>query len=211
MDRGSFAVYLAGLHEATLTDLLRVRPDVRVEPVPRGFEQLAQRLGGPDSLVAALRLVNRDAVAVGQGVAALGSVATVGALAQLLGVRDAVVCGAVDELCGHGLAWVDGAMVCLPERLAMHWSAEIGGGRPVATIARSVLVEDLRSAAEALGIDVAGLRKPELITRLGQVLADARALAAVVRGLPEPARDGSINCVMATASTTPAMRVTGIR
>ena len=189
MNRGSFADYLAGLDEATLTGLLRVRPDVRMEPVPRGFEQLALRLGGPDSLVAALRLVHRDAIAVSQGVAALGSSATVPALADLLGASEVAVRGAVDELCGRGLAWVEGAVVCLPERLAMHWSAELGGGRPVATIARSALAEDLRSAAEALGIDVTGLRKPELITRLGEALAHARATADVIGGLPKPARD----------------------
>jgi hypothetical protein len=40
-----------------------------------------------------------------------------------------------------------------------------------------------------LGIDVAGLRKPELITRLSDALADARAVADVVRRLPKPARD----------------------
>lgn len=65
MNSGTFAGYLAGLDEGALAELLRVRPDVRVQPVPRGFEQLAQRLGGADSLVAALRTHNRDAVVVG--------------------------------------------------------------------------------------------------------------------------------------------------
>ncbi|HEX4725161.1 MAG TPA: helicase-associated domain-containing protein [Pseudonocardiaceae bacterium] len=189
MERGSFADYLAGLDESALIGLLRVRPDVRLEPVPRGFEQLAQRLSGPDSLAAALRLVDRDAVVVCQAVAAVGSAATVAVLARLFGASEATVLGAVESLCGHGLAWVDGATVCLPERLAMHWSAEIGGGRPVATIARSVLADDLRSTVEALGIDASGLRKPESIARLGEVLADLRATADLVRGLPKPARD----------------------
>ncbi|HEY3751440.1 MAG TPA: helicase-associated domain-containing protein [Pseudonocardiaceae bacterium] len=189
MDRGSFAEYLAGLDEAALLGLLRARPDVRVEPVPRGFGQLAQRLSGPDSLVAALRSVNGASVAVGQAAAALGSAVPVEALARLLGAPDMAVRDAVDDLCGRGLMWADGGKVWLPERLAMHWSAEIGGGRPVATIARSALVEDLRSTAEALGIAVAGLRKPELITRLGDALADARAVADVVRRLPKAARD----------------------
>ncbi len=189
MDRGSFAEYLAGLDEATLIGLLRVRPDVRVEPVPHGFAQLAQRLNGPDSLVAAVRLVNGDAVAVGQAVAALGSAASVEVLARLLGASDVAVRDAVGDLCRYGLMWVADGRVWLPDRLAMHWAAEIGGGRPVATIARSALVEDLRSMAEALGIEVTGLRKPELVTRLGEVLTDARAVADVVRTLPKPARD----------------------
>jgi hypothetical protein len=190
MTSGSFAEYLAGLSETALAGLLRARPDVLVEPVPRGFWQLAARLNGPDSLVAALRSVNRDAVAVGQGVAALGSSATFEALGRLFDAPEAVVRDSVEELCGRGLAWIESSSVRLPERLATHWSAEIGGGRSAATIARSVLVEDLRSAAEALlGVDVTGLRKTELAARLAGMLADVRAVAVVVRGLPKPARD----------------------
>lgn len=189
MVSGSFAEYLVGLDEAALTGLLRARPDVRVEPVPCGFEQLAQRLCGPDSLVMALRSVDRDAIVVGQAVAALASAATVGAVARLVGAPERAVLDALDELCGRGLAWLASGVVCLPERLAEHWSSEIGGGRPLATIARSALADDLRSAADALGIPVAGLRKPELVARLVEVMSDARALVEMVRRLPRPARD----------------------
>jgi hypothetical protein len=185
----SFAEYLAGLDESALKALLRARPDVLAQPVPRGFEQLAQRLTGPDSLVAALRSVDRDAVVVGQGIAALGSTATVPTLARLLGAPTALVRDAVDELCGHGLAWRDGMVITVPERLALHWSAEIGGGRSVATIARAALVEDLRVTLAALGVDAGGLRKPELLSRLGEAMADAHAIAEVVGGLPRSARD----------------------
>jgi hypothetical protein len=188
MTSGSFAEYLAGLDEASLTGLLRARPDVQVEPVPRGFAQLAQRLCGPDSLVTALRSVHRDAIVVGQAVAALGSLATVEAVARLVGAPGQAVRDALDELCECGLAWLASGVVCLPERLAEHWSTEIGSGRPLATIARSVLAEDLRSTADALGIEVTGLRKAELITRLVEVVSDARTMAEVVRRLPKPAQ-----------------------
>nr|WP_042179610.1 helicase-associated domain-containing protein [Kibdelosporangium sp. MJ126-NF4] len=189
MASGSFAEHLAGLDEVALTGLLRARPDVRIEPVPCGFEQLAQRLCGPESLVAALRSVDRDAIVVGEAAAALGSLATVEAVARLVAAPQQAVHDAVDELCGRGLAWLVSGTVCLPERLAEHWSAEISGGRPLAAIARSALADDLRSAADALGVEVAGLRKPELIARLVEVLSDARAMADVVRRLPAPARD----------------------
>ncbi|WP_045877012.1 helicase-associated domain-containing protein [Pseudofrankia sp. DC12] len=188
MASGSFAEYLAGLDESALTGLLRARPDVLVEPVPRGFEQLAQRLCGPDSLVAALRSADRDAVVVGQAVAALGSLATVEAVTRLAAAPEQAVRDALDELRGRGLAWLESGTIRLPERLAEHWSAEIGDGRPLATIARSAPVEDVRSAAEALGVEVAGLRKPELIARLVDAVSDVRAMADVVRQLPEPAR-----------------------
>jgi hypothetical protein len=185
----SFADYLAGLDEAALTGLLRARPDVGIEPVPRGFEQLAQRLCGPESLVTALRSVDRDAIMVGQAVAALGSLATVEVVAHLVAAPEQVVREALDELCGCGLAWLVSGTVYLPERLAEHWSSEIGGGRPLATIARSALAEDLRTAADALGVEVAGLRKPELTARLVETVSDARAMADVVRRLPRPARN----------------------
>jgi len=189
MASGSFAGYLAGLDEVALTGLLRARPDVRIEPVPRGFEQLAQRLCGPDSLATALQTVDRDAIVVGQAVAALGPLATVEAVAHLVAAPEQAARDALDELCGRGLAWLASGTVYLPERLAEHWSTEIGGGRPLATIARSVLADDLRSAADALGVEVAGLRKPELIGRLVEVVSNARAMADVVRRLPRPARD----------------------
>lgn len=189
MVSGSFAEHLSGLDEEALTGLLRARPDVLVEPVPHGFEQLAQRLSGPDSLVAAVRSVDRDAIVVGQAVAALGPSATLEAVARLVGVPEQAVRVALEQLHGRGLAWLADGVVRLPEPLAEHWSAEIGGGRALATIARSALVEDLRAAGDALGVEVAGLRKPDLIAQLVEVASDARALADVVRGLPGPARD----------------------
>lgn len=120
MNIESFAGYLAGLDEDTLTALLQTRSNVRVEPVPRGFVQLAQRLGGEDSLAQALQTVNRDLVVVGQAVAASGASATVSGLAGLLGANETAVQAAVAELCGRGLAWTDAGVVYLPERLAAH-------------------------------------------------------------------------------------------
>ncbi|MFI6026144.1 helicase-associated domain-containing protein [Amycolatopsis magusensis] len=189
MTAGSFAEYLAGLDEAALTGLLRARPDVRIEPVPRGFEQLAQRLSAPESLAVALRSVDRDAIVVGQAVAALGSPATVESVARLVEASEPAVRVALDELCGRGLAWPEAGTVHLPERLSEHWAAEIGGGRSLAAIARSALLADLRPVAEALGIETAGLRKTELVARLVEVVSDVRAMVDVVRALPAPARD----------------------
>lgn len=147
----SFDEYLSGLDEASLTAVLQARPDVLVQPVPRGFVQLAQRLGGADSLVSALRTVTRDMVILGQAVVALGASATMPNLARLLGASEQVVRAGVAKLCERGLAWDSGGVWCLPERLEAHWVAEIGGGRPVVKIAGSVLVDDLRAAVSAFG------------------------------------------------------------
>jgi Helicase conserved C-terminal domain len=185
----SFAEYLSGLGEGSLTALLHARPDVLVPPVPRGFSQLAQRLGGAESLGAVLRTANRDMVVVGQAIVALGASATVPDLIRLLGASEQAVRDAVAELCGRGLAWDSSGILCLPERLEAHWFAEIGGGRPVAKIAGSVLAENLRAALEAFGTTTTGLRKPELTARLSEVMADLPALTQVIAGLPKPLRD----------------------
>lgn len=189
MDGGSFAGYLGGLGKKGLAELLRKRPDVRVPPVPRGFEQLAQRLGGPDSLAWALWQINRDELIVGEAIAALSPGATVSGVARLLGADKRAVKKLVADLCGRGLAWTVGEEVRLPERLALHWSVAVGGGRPVAKIAGRAYADDLRTTAAALGIDVEGLRKPELIERLSEVLSDTPAIAEIVAGLPEEARE----------------------
>jgi len=185
---GSFAEYLSSLDEEALTALLRARPDVRVQPVPRGFTQLAQRLGGPDSLVAALRTLDRDAVNVGRAVAALGAAATTESVARLLRAPEELTSSAVARLRGRGLAWDHDGVLHLPERLADHWAAEIGGGRPALTIARTMVVEDLRVAATGLGIETAGLLKAKLVERVCEVLADGVSLAETVARLPAPVR-----------------------
>lgn len=185
----SFAQYLSGLSAASLVALLQARPDVLVQPVPRGFGQLAQRLSGADSLGAALRTVNRDMVMVGKAVVALGASATMPALVRLLGASEPAVRAGVTELCGRGLAWDSAGVLYLPQPLEAHWSAEIGGGRPVAKIAGSVLAENLRVAVGAFGAATDGLRKPELTARLSELMADLALLAKVIATLPKPARD----------------------
>ena len=107
----SFAEYLSGLGEGSLTALLRARPDVLLPPVPRDFSQLAQRLGGAQSLGAALRTANRDMVIVSQAIVALGVSATVPGLIRLLGVSASdgprgAVRSAVKMGCSS-VAWVD--------------------------------------------------------------------------------------------------------
>ncbi|TDV44959.1 helicase-associated domain-containing protein [Actinophytocola oryzae] len=184
----SFAVYLSTLDNEALVALLAARSDVRVEPVPRGFSQLAQRLSGPGSIVAALHRLNQDTLAVGQAVAVLGESATVSAVARLLDVPERAVRAEVDVLFGVGLAWPDAGVVRLPDDLHNHWTADIGGGPPVAKLAATVLVDDLRDAVAAHGVAAAGKRKSELVAALSEALADPRRLATVMGELPAPAR-----------------------
>lgn len=184
----SFANYLSNVDKEALVRLLAGRPDVRVEPVPRGFAQLAQRLGGPDSIVAAMRTLNRDMLAVGQAIAVLGESATVPAVVRLLDAPEQTVRDEVAALCDAGLAWTESETSHLPDRLRDHWTAELGGGRPVAKMAWTVLADEVRVAASAFGVVVDGLRKPELVTRLAEAMSDPRRLAKVIAELPASAR-----------------------
>jgi hypothetical protein len=112
--------HLSGVGELSLTALLQARPDVLAQPAPRGFSQLAQRLGVAESLGVALHSANWDTVIVGQAIAALGPSATIPGLIRLLGTSEKAVSAAVGELRGRGLVWDSCGVWYLPERLAVH-------------------------------------------------------------------------------------------
>ena len=188
MDSVTLADHLSTLDKAILTELLAARPDVRLEPVPRGFVQLAQRLNGPGSIVDALRTLSSDTFVVGQAIAILGDSATVPAVARLLGAAEPAVRAEIDVLSRVGLAWPDEEVVRLPERLRDHWTAEFGGGRPVAKMAVTVLADELRTAVSAFGVPVDGMRKPELIKALTAAMADPRRLVPRILELAPAAR-----------------------
>jgi hypothetical protein len=188
MGTGSFAEYLARLDEPALVRLLGARPDVRIEPVPRGYEQLAQRLCLPDSLAAALLELSLDLHVAGRAIAILGPDATVENAADLMNAPTQAVAEIIDELCRRGVAWRDGATLRLPEPLSQHWTNEVGGGRPVAQIGKTVLVDELRMTGEALGIEVVGLRKPELIEKISHAMSNRGAMIAAINALPALAR-----------------------
>lgn len=184
----SFAGYLSALDKDALVRLLDVRPDVRREPVPSGFRQLAQRLSGVESIVPALHTLCRDTLIAGEAVALLGEAATAPAVAALLGADEKSVRDELAVLCAIGLAWADGEVLHQPEVLRDQWMTEVGGGRPAVKLAGAALADELRACLSALGVDVAGLRKVELVARLGEVMADSRLLGDVIRGLPAAAR-----------------------
>jgi hypothetical protein len=107
-----------------------------------------------------MQQLNRDLVAIGHAVVALGTSATVVSVARLLDADERQVHDAVTELSGRGLAWIEVDRLCLPGPLAQHWAAEIGRGKPAATIVRTVYADDLRATADALGIATTGLGGP---------------------------------------------------
>ncbi|MFC5993471.1 helicase-associated domain-containing protein [Pseudonocardia hispaniensis] len=184
----TFAEALTELSAERLTALLQARPDVLVEPVPRSFEQLAQRLHGAESLSDALELCTGDMVTTARAVALLDTGATTEAVAKLLGSPETLVESAVDGLCAWGLGWRDGERIALPDRLAAHLTHDVDLFRPLAVIARQTVVDDLRVAVQGLGGTVEGLRKPELVARLAELMADRETIGRAIAGLSGKAR-----------------------
>ena len=187
MSEQGFAGHLAGLDPGALTALLERRPDTLVEPAPRSFAELAQRLGAADSLAAALERVDADEVAVIRAVA-LGA-GTVAELAARCRAPVERVRGVVDGLGERGLAWRRDDKVGLPKRLAADFAADVHAFLPLAALANRVRVDDVRTAVEGLGGDTAGLRKAELVDRLAALYADTALVARVIAALPTPARE----------------------
>ncbi|GLZ46981.1 hypothetical protein Acsp06_31660 [Actinomycetospora sp. NBRC 106375] len=182
------ADHLAALDEPALVDLLRRRPDVCAEPVPRDLGRLADRLAGRASLVAALRRLDRDTVEVGRALALLDARATVDAVAAWFEADLEVVRRPVDVLMGAGLAWPDGTRLRLPEPLAEHWRAEVAGDEPIARLARHVVADELRRVAVAHDLDVTGLRKAEITGALHDAWADPGLLRGRIAALPPATR-----------------------
>lgn len=187
MGSKSFADHLAELEDARLVELLEVRGDVRDEPVPASFAQLEYRLSSPDSLNTAIYELTLDLQTVSQSIALLGDDATGSGVAALLNASESAVLDAVTELSRRGLVWNDGSTFRLPELLARYGSSGLGGGRPVAKIAKSVYADNLRNTAAALGVVVNGLRKPELIDEISRAMSDRAAMIARITALPATA------------------------
>lgn len=186
MSGPDLAGHLAGLEMRALTALLEHRPDTLVEPAPRTFAELAQRLDAFDSLAVALERVNADEVAVIRAVA-LGA-GTVAELAARCRVPVDHARGVVDGLGERGLAWRLDERVGLPKRLAADFAADVHAFLPLSALANRTRVDDLRTAVEGLGGDAAGLRKAELVDLLTALYGDAALIARVIAALPTAAR-----------------------
>jgi XPB/Ssl2-like helicase family protein len=182
-----FASHLAGLDPGALTALLEHRPDTLVEPAPRSFAELAQRLGAVASLAAALERMDADEVAVIRAVA-LGA-GTIEELAARCHAPVAQVRGVVDGLGERGLAWRAADRVGLPKRLAADFAADVHTFLPLSALANRIRVDDVRTAVEGLGGATAGLRKAELVDRLAALYADTALVARVIAALPTAARE----------------------
>ena len=118
---------------------------------------------------------------------ALFGAGTVTELADRLRVAEADVRRVVGGLCERGLMWEHDGHIGLLQRLVEHFAMELAGFRPLSIIARQARVDQLREAIAALDGNPAGLPKPGLIGRLGELITEQK-ISAAVAGLPAPAR-----------------------
>ncbi|CAO5252600.1 Helicase XPB/Ssl2 N-terminal domain-containing protein [Frankia sp. AgKG'84/4] len=199
MPSDAFAARLEHLPDAELVALFRARPDLLIRPLPRGFDQLAHRLDSPQSLSRALAELDRDCLRVGMAAALLTVPPTPAHIAAFLGAPVDAVERVAADLVARGLGWLEPAdgpdgtagdrVVRLTGTLHAHWNAAFAGLRPAATLARNVVVADLRATVNALGADPADLRKPELVALLTERLSEPARVAAIIAELPRPARE----------------------
>ncbi|MFJ6671237.1 helicase-associated domain-containing protein [Actinosynnema sp. NPDC091369] len=190
MSDGSFAAYLGRMDRAELADVTRLRPEVRVPPVPEGPHALAARLSERGSL-AAVRLVSRDAVAAGRAAAGLGPSATVASVAELTGGDREAVRSALGELRRVGVAWPDGEVVRLVPPVLERWRRAAGPvevtGPPAVEPGRGGSDGELRAAVQHLlrsayalsdtSRPIAGLKKGGVGAKERQRLGAALGLA----------------------------------
>jgi hypothetical protein len=182
----TLAAYIARLDVAELAALLERRPEVLVEPVPHTAAELADRLGGLDSLGAALFTMNADEMTVARTLALAGEL-SVTELADTMAADVDAVNSVVECLVGRALAWRVDGRVGLPERLAAHLAAPVAPYRPIALIARQMRAEDVRIAVAGLGGDPSGT-KAELVGRLATLVSDPKVVLEAVARLGGPAR-----------------------
>ncbi len=180
---------LASMPADRLAMIVRNRSDVRVRPAPRTFDQLSQRLLAPGQLGAALSRANRDQIAVSQVLASLGGSSPADRLAAALDTTTDVVLRLGSELELSGLGWTSGEQLHQPTILTDHWLADIGDCQPAEIIARKVRVDELRRIVAGLGIDVAGLTKPRLVTALSSWYADRSRLEERILALDSAGLD----------------------
>ncbi len=188
-----YAATLAALGDAELARLLDRRPDLLAVSAPASFAELASRAGSPASLAAALRLLDRGALQLGELLAVIGLPTTVGAVAEAAGP------GLDGERLRQSLAALAELGIAVPGQSGVI-SGPRGLGAPfgdpgmlgpsVTELAKiAVTADQLDRVVRLLGLEVpAGARKPELVAAVSAALADPAVVAKVLAEADEPAR-----------------------
>jgi hypothetical protein len=127
------AMWLRGLGETGLAELLTRRPEALVPPPP-SLVNLAEQLSRRDSVIAAMRRLDLPTLQVAEALAALGVRVDRGALAETLGHHHSDALDvALSKLIASGLVEVDrDGRLCLAPAAASAWHSPLDVGPPAA-------------------------------------------------------------------------------
>ncbi|MGH3663292.1 MAG: helicase-associated domain-containing protein, partial [Micromonosporaceae bacterium] len=181
--------WLATLRPAELAEVLLARGDVLAAPAPRTVAELADRLGHPSSVAAAVFRLPLPAVQIAEAVQALGDGRPLRALASALGrgVGDEELLRTVRTLRRHALVWIEDATL-RTAGLGHVWTHPIGLGRPVAELLAQRRIAELKQIAFNLGLEPAH-HKQHLIDDIADWLADEDAVRQLIEDAPCQVRE----------------------
>ena len=180
--------HLRGLSEPELAEVLALRSDATVPPIPQNLAELAKRLAGPDSLHRSLTGIDATALDLLIALVALGSGTSRTRLACFVGepatVGTAQVEQALAELRRRALAWPDAeGTLRLAPGLTDLLPVPLNLGSPARLLLPMLTVDQLSAIGRELGTG-APRRKAELSTWIAQRLADPITVRTLVADAP---------------------------
>lgn len=187
---GGLREWLGTLNEPALLELLRARPDAARAPAPRDLGELAERLGGTQSIAYVRGRLSLPALQVVEALLALGGTAERAELLDLLGAGPGTahrVDEVLDELSALALVHPVGSAVHVAGGWRRLVPRPLGLGRPARTLFGLLTVAQLTRIGEGLGVhDRTG--KQQWVSAVGAAAADPHTVAArLERAGPEVA------------------------
>lgn len=166
-----------------LAELLELRPDVVAPVLPLSLHELAARLHHPHSATLAVQRLDTPTLQVVEALVHLGPAGDRAALVQFLRLDEPAELDALDRclavLDAYALRDPAGGLTA---ELGHLW-APYGLGPRLANVLLDWTVDRLKGALDAWGESTTG-RKPDLLARLGAVLADEHRVGAALADAP---------------------------
>lgn len=154
----ALVTWLSGLDDTELEALLERRPGLLLGPPPRNFDELAQRMWHPYSLMAALQSRELPQLQLLEAAQLLGDGCTIAELAHLLAPTDEQHLEQVDRIVGDlaadgiVLADADGQLL-LPASLTRIFPQPLGLGVPIRYLLDDLTVDAMRRIQTGLGLE----------------------------------------------------------
>ncbi|MEO8889412.1 MAG: hypothetical protein ABI301_01325, partial [Jatrophihabitantaceae bacterium] len=186
----ALAGWLGGLDRASLAHVLAHRPDALLAPEPRSIRELAERLGRPDSLGAALWRLPLPCLQISETIQALGGRATKSDLASLLAdgspTHESDLTGWFQVLTDHAIAWPAGdGVIATPEALGVLFPSPLGLGPALRTLLAEVGVDQLRRVLKTIGVAKPPTRRVDVVEQLLEVFTVAETVRGIVATAPK--------------------------